>query len=317
MWAIQYHRYGDPSVLRREDVPRPTLRRDEVLIETISSGVSLIDLMYRSGRLRLHGVGFPKQPGFDALGIVRESRIDGIRPGTWAWGVLGLEPTRRRGTAVEYLAIDAGRIGVFPEGFVPDAAVGSLTLGALTALRSLRDGARLTAGERVLVVGASGAVGTAALQLARLSGAEADAVCGSRGRDLCLRLGARRVFDHADHSIGSVQNAENYDVVLIAAGSAADWLGAVRPHGRAVLTRADTWIRTVPSALRRRARVRGIAAGHSSADLTWLAGQVAAGRLSPVVDKAYRVEHLFDAHDEYGHGGTAGSRLIHHRPGPG
>ena len=73
MWATQYHRYGDPSVLQKDEVARPTLRRGEVLIETVSSGVSDIDLIYRSGRARAHGMGFPKQPGFDVLGIVRES----------------------------------------------------------------------------------------------------------------------------------------------------------------------------------------------------------------------------------------------------
>ena len=120
MWAVQYHRYGGPSVLRRELVPRPVLRPGEVLLETVAGGVSLIDLLYRSGRVRLHGAGFPKQPGFDALGIVRESRVAGIRPGAWAWTVLGLEPARRRGTAVELLAVEADRLG---EGFEGEVRV--------------------------------------------------------------------------------------------------------------------------------------------------------------------------------------------------
>ncbi|MEZ5089786.1 MAG: hypothetical protein R2719_08685 [Micropruina sp.] len=140
MWAVQYHRYGGPSVLRRELVPRPVLRPGEVLLETVAGGVSLIDLLYRSGRVRLHGAGFPKQPGFDALGIVRESRVAGIRPGAWAWTVLGLEPARRRGTAVELLAVEADRLGVFPDGFVPDPAAARSRSG-----RSLRSRACATA----------------------------------------------------------------------------------------------------------------------------------------------------------------------------
>lgn len=312
MWAVQYHRYGGPSVLRRERVPRPVLRPGEVLLETVAGGVSLIDLLYRSGRVRLHGAGFPKQPGFDALGIVRESRVAGIRPGAWAWTVLGLEPARRRGTAVELLAVDADRLGVFPDGFVPDPAAGALPLGALTALKGLRDGLRVAAGQRVLVVGAGGAVGTAAIQLARGLDAEVDAVCGPRGRGVCLALGAREAFDHTG-STRRLRNGGGYDAVLVAAGRAADWLGALRPRGRLAITRADRWLRTLPHALIRRRWIGSVAAGHGAADLTWLAGEVAAGRLAPVVDRAYRVDELARAHAEHGRGGTAGARLVHYR----
>ena len=204
MWAVQYHRYGDPSVLKTEEVAVRKPKPGEVMVETVSSGVSAIDLMYRSGKLRMHGVGFPKQTGFDVLGIVRESRVPGIEADRWVWAVLDVEPLRRRGTAVQYLTVGSERIGAFPEEFVPPAEAGSLPLGSLTALRGIRDGVR-----------------------------------------------ARR-------------------------------------------------------------RIGAIAAGHKAAELTELAQLVAAGNLRPVVDRTYAVTDLARAHEEFGKGGTAGSRLICH-----
>ncbi|HBX81396.1 MAG: zinc-binding dehydrogenase [Propionibacteriaceae bacterium] len=312
MWAMQYHRYGAADVIQREEAAAPTLATDEVLVRTTSSGVSAIDLMYRAGQLRIHGFGFPKQPGFDALGQVVESRNPAIRPGTWVWTVLGLEPRRTRGTAVELLTLDPSRVGVFPDDFVPDPTVGSLPLGALTALKSLRDIARLQRGERVLIVGAGGAVGTAAVQLATILGARADAVCGAKGLELCAALGAEQVVDHADADVQAIQHGHAYDVVLVAAGRGTDWLDAVRPGGRMVLTRLDTWVAGLPAAWRGRVRTLGVAAGHDSGDLTWLAQQVAAGGLRPTVGVTYPMTDLARAHADYGHGGTAGARLIVH-----
>ena len=190
MWAVQYHRYGDPSVLKTEEVAVRKPKPGEVMVETVSSGVSAIDLMYRSGKLRMHGVGFPKQTGFDILGIVRESRVPGLKAGRWVWVVLDVEPLRRRGTAVQYLTVGSERIGAFPEEFVPPAEAGSLPLGSLTALRGIRDGVRARYGERLLIVGAGGAVGLAAIQLAVALGVETDAVCGARAIELCRGRGA-------------------------------------------------------------------------------------------------------------------------------
>lgn len=313
MWAMQYHRYGDETVLQREGVPLPALRRGEVLTETVSSGVSAIDALYRSGRVRAHGLRFPKQPGFDAVGIVRESRAAAIRPGRWVWSVLGLEPFRARGTAVEFLRVDAGRVGLFPAGFTPSVDVGGLALGALTALVAVRDRARTAAGSRALVVGAGGAVGTAAVQLARAAGATVDAVCGARGRDVCLALGAATAHRHDDPGIEAVRRSAAYETVIVATGNPAAWLGALRPGGRAAVTRGDAYLRALPAAARARRTMRSVAAGHSASDLTLLAEMVAAGALVPIIDRTYRIDDLATAHRELGHGGSAGARLVVHR----
>ena len=162
MWAVQYHRCGGPEVLRVEDVPAPRLREGQVLVRTLASAVSRIDVMYRRGRLP-HGL-FPKQTGFDAVGQVVDSRTEAIVPGTWVAVVLGLEPLRSRGTTVELLAVEPSRCGLFPHGYTPRVEDCALVLGGLTALRALRDGVRIRPGERMLVVGAGGPVGLAAIQ---------------------------------------------------------------------------------------------------------------------------------------------------------
>ncbi len=310
MWAIQYHRYGGPEVLRLDTVPAPETPEHGVVIRTISSGVSAIDAYYRTGAVRAHGVGFPKRPGFDAFGRVVSSRDPALPEGAWVWTVLGLEPLRTRGTAVELLAVESSRVGRFPNGYLPDAAVGSLALGALTALVGLRDRLGVAAGQRVLVVGAAGAVGLAAVQLAVHLGALVDAVCGPAGLDACRRAGAHEAHDRA--AIDPAEFTAAYDRILVAAGSPGAWLPALAPHGRLAATRLDAWLRTVARHPRALGRTRPVAAGNRGADLTQLAGLVAAGALKPVVGRTYAVADLSRAHAELGSGGTAGARLIRH-----
>lgn len=312
MWAWNYHRYGDPHVMRLESVPMPEPPRDGMVVETVSSGVSMIDALYRSGTVRLHGIGFPKRPGFDALGQVTASRNRAYPVGCWVWTVLGLEPLRTRGTAVQYLPLDPARVGRFPDGFVPDQSVGSLPLGALTALVALRDRLHVRPGQRVLVVGAAGAVGVAAIQLARHLGARVDAVCGSAGVEGCVSMGAEQVFDHAaTHHDGP---AAAYERILVAAGQAAAWFGALKPGGVIACARIDAWVRGLPAAVRRGVGIRSVAAGHASADLTLLAGLVATGELRYHVGRTYPIAELPRAHAELGDGGTRGARLVIHRP---
>lgn len=320
MWAVVFHRYGGPGVLEMMEAPVPRLRPGEVLVRTASSGLSAVDLDYRSGAVRPHGLGFPKQTGFDALGQVVDSRSAHVPVGAWVWCVLGLEPLRRRGTAVEYLAIDDTRVGLFPQGWIPPEQLGSLPLGALTALCALRDAARAQPGQRILVVGAGGAVGTAALQLARMRGIEADAVAGASGLEVCAELSAQEVVDRHDSRGMERLRRGPYDAVILAAGRAEDWIEAVRPAGRMALTRpAAAWpgLCCTSRVLRRRLVLRPVLAGHEADDLTRLASLAARGRLRPVVGRTYGIEDLVRAHAEYGRGGTSGARLIIHRRGAG
>lgn len=290
----------------------PVLRPGEVLLETVAGGVSLIDLLYRSGRVRLHGAGFPKQPGFDALGIVRESR--GRRHPSRSVGV----DRARTGAGP---AAGARRSSCSP--WTPTASVSSRTASSPTppparsrSGRSPRSRACATASGSRPGSGCSSwarAVRSGRRRSAFARGLDAgvDAVCGPRGRGVCLALGAREAFDHT----GSTRRPQRRRVTPSWSPPGAPPTGwsALRPRGRLAITRADRWLRTLPHALIRRRRIGSVAAGHGAADLTWLAGEVAAGRLAPVVDRAYRVDELARAHAEHGRGGTAGARLVHYR----
>ncbi len=313
MWAIEYDRYGPPEVLELRERRAPALREGQVLVRTLASGLSRIDCLYREGAMRLHGVGFPKQTGFDALGQVVESRCPEISQGSWVSVVLGIEPLRRRGTAVELLAVERSRIGLFPEGFAPSADHAGLVLGSLTSLRALRDGLRVLPGHRVLIVGGGGAVGVAAIQLARLLGATADAVCGSAASETVLALGASKSFDHRSAEDVNQALSGSYDAVLVAAGDPVLWLSAARRGGRVAYVDADSGLRGAVKARGSGVSTSLITAGNGADDLSWLAAQMASGLLKPVVGQRYAITDIQRAHAELGTLPTCGARVIDHQ----
>ena len=312
MWAVQYHRSGGPGVLRVEEVPHPVLRPGQILVRTLASGVSRIDALYRRGRLP-HGLSFPKQTGFDAVGEVVASRSDSIKVGDQVAVVLGLEPLRGRGTTVELLAVEPSRCGRFPAGYVPAVEDCALVLGGLTALRAVRDGLRTRSGDHVLVVGAGGPVGLAALQIACGCGASVDAVAGKAALDQCKDFGAVDVYDYRCAEAERVRGSRRYDGVVVAAGNPAAWFRAARRGAAVVLTDGGAWPRSLPAAARAGARSVPIAAGHDHKDLTWLARRIATGELVPVIGRRYGVQAVFRAHAALGSGGTCGARIIDHQ----
>lgn len=330
MSAITYHRYGPEDVLTRWTVETPSPTENECLIRVAASGVSRLDVLYRSGKLRLHGRGFPKGTGFDFLGEVVESRIpDQVPVGRWVWGVLGIEPFRSRGTAAEYLAVTRRQVGLFPAGYVPSLEVGALTLGALTALAALRQGLGVLPGQRILVAGGSGAVGSAALQICRVLDAEVDALTSAANSDLCQELGARNTFDYRDLPSATA----NYDAAVVAAGDPLVYRRYVRPGGAAVCVAGDDWLRARwddrPALLgsshdrtawlgsrrggqRPAVALRKLAAGPDPIALDWLAAQVVEGTLRPVVARRYGVADIVEAHRDTATGHSRGGRLVVH-----
>ena len=315
MWAVQYHRSGGPEVLRVEEIAAPSPRDGQVLVRTLASGVSRIDALYRRGRLP-HGPTFPKQTGFDAIGEVVQGRAGAIRPGDRVAVVLGLEPLRGRGTTVELLAVEPSRCGAFPAGYEPRVEDCALVLGGLTALRAVRDGLRPRRGERVLVVGAGGPVGLAAIQIARGAGAVVDAVAGSAALEECLGLGADEAYDYRGEEAAQLRASRRYGGMVVAAGRPSDWFTAVRRGGRAALTDGGAWPGSVVRAVRAGVRSIPIAAGHGSGDLRWLARRIVGGDLVPVVGRRYGVGEVGRAHAELGTGPTRGARIIDHRRMP-
>lgn len=168
-------------------------------------------------------------------------------------------------------------------------------------------------------MGAGGAVGTAAIQRARIGGAQVDAVSGAAGLSTCTELGASETFDYRDErATAALQRSGRYDVVVLASGDGDTWLGALRAGGRMALTRPEPptgWAGRLPDILGRGLRVRPVTAGSDGRDLSLLARMVAAGGLRPVVGARYTVDGLAQAHTDLAGsgGGIRGARLILHR----
>ena len=320
MRAAVYRRFGAPEVVQVEDVAIPTPGPDEVLIRVHASTVSAADHRTRSGEipkgLRLlagFSIGFlrPRRPvlGMDAAGIVEAvgSRVTRFRPGDEVIAMLGA----RFGGHAEYALISQnGGIAAKPANLDFADAV-SVVFGGITALAFLN---RVCTGpgNRVLVNGASGAVGSAAVQLAKHRGARVTAVTSAAHRDLVLRLGVDEVIDYAVSDFAA--NGELYDVIVDCVGNAPFERAAasVRPGGALLLVVTDRK-GLFGAARQSRASGKVVSAAsvpytpESMAALSRLAGS---GVIRPVIDRSYPLADIVDAHRYVDAGHKAGSVIL-------
>lgn len=302
--------WGGVDQLRVGDWPRPSLRRDEVLVEVHAASLNPRDWMIREGRYPFQPF-VPRPPlilGSDVSGVVVEL---GKNVTSFALGqpVFGMQPTSRGfGAHAELVAIPATALAPKPATVDHQHAAG-VPLAALTALQALREQARLTAGQHVLVVGASGGVGSYAVQIARCLGARVTAVASGRNQDLVAELGAERVFDYeqVDPWAGaSLEGGAPYGVVfdVIGRGSLA--------RGRPVLAAGGTYVTTIPRRRQivewlvsrvmgpfrpaaRRARV--VMVRSDGRQLRELAGWMDEGKLRTVVDSVFPLAEIAKAHE--------------------
>ena len=221
MRAIVQHAYGAPrDVLRPGQVQRPSPGAGDVLIRVRATSVNTPDWATVAGVpaiLRL-GIGLrrPRRPvrGSDVAGVVEAvgPQVTDLRPGDEVFGSLwGAAARTRPGTFAEYAAVPASQVVRKPAGLTFEDAAASVMAG-LTALTAMRDVGQTGAGSRVLVNGASGGVGTMAVQLAASMGAEVTGVCGTRNAELVRSLGAARVIDYATEDF--TRDRQRYDLIL-------------------------------------------------------------------------------------------------------
>lgn len=303
MKAIVCRRYGPPDVLELVELPKPAPRDREVLIRVRATTVTAGDWRTRSldvprgfglvSRLAL-GVSRPRQPilGMELAGDVEAVGKDvrAFRPGdaVFAYG---------SACYVEYRCVrEDGLLAPKPAALSYEEAA-ALSFGGTTALDFFRRG-RLRRGDRVLVNGASGGVGTAAVQLARHLGAEVTAVCSTGNVELVRGLGAHRVIDYRREDF--TRSGEAWDVVLDAAGTAPfSRSGAsLRPGGRLLVvlgTLGDNLRAPWISMTSGKRVVAGVARARAE-DLRLLASLAGAGELRPVIDRSYPLERMRDAH---------------------
>lgn len=240
MKAILYDRFGGPEVLRPGDVPEPVPSRGELLVRIRASSMNPLDWKIRSGTMKfLSGAKFPKQTGFDFSGIVEAcgANVVGLKPGDEVLG--GTNPFNpSQGTFAEKCVARAGWVLRKPArlSFEEAAAAPGAGLSALQALRQCRVGK----GTRTLLIGASGGLGTFAIQIAKAHGAHVTAVCGPRGVDLCARLGADVVIDRSRTEF--LKGSETYDAILDLAAIYS--FSACRP----LLAPRGSYLHTMPGA---------------------------------------------------------------------
>ncbi|GAA1306261.1 NAD(P)-dependent alcohol dehydrogenase [Saccharothrix xinjiangensis] len=311
MKAIAQDRYGSPDVLLLSEVDRPSPADDEVLVRVRAATVNARDWHVMRGdpylaRLLPGVMGFrgPKVRirGTDFAGVVEAvgGRVTRLRPGDEVYGEVD-------GAFAEYVRAPEGVVDRKPANLTFEQAA-ALPLAANTALMGLRDEGRVRAGQRVLVNGASGGVGTFAVQIGKWLGAEVTAVCGARNVDLVTSLGADHVIDYGQDDF--TRDAGRYDVVfdLVGNHSLTALRRTLKPGGALVLSGggASTGgsflgpmgliIRgSLSAALVRRHRIAVLEARPSAENLATLRELAEAGAVTPVIDRTYALDEVPDA----------------------
>lgn len=308
--------YGSPDVLVLSERPRPVPRSDEILVRVRATTVSSGDSRVRAARfpwglalLARLGLGItgPRKPvlGVDFAGTVEQvgADVDRFQPGDAVMGMNGMA----MGCHAGYVIVKAtGAVAGKPPSLSFAEAV-SLCFGGTTAMHFLRK-AGLAAGERIAVIGASGAVGSAMVQLARHRGARVTAITSGRNADLVTGLGAHDVIDYTDGS--AARQTATYDVIADTVGATTfrQALPQLEADGRFLAISTD-----LPGMLARRAgtkrSISGVAAERAEdvAELARLAGE---GVLKPVIDSEFPFDRLPEAHALVDSGRKRGSVVV-------
>jgi NADPH:quinone reductase-like Zn-dependent oxidoreductase len=309
MQACIYEAYGAADVVTLGDVERPTVKAGEVLVKVHAAGVTTADWRFRAaafptgfklaGRLML-GLFRPRNPvlGMDFAGTVAAvgKNVTRFQIGDRVFGATS--PMRRAAHAEYVVVAESGAIARTPAG-LSDQEAAAIPFGGSSALAFLRDFGRLRAGQRVLIVGGSGSVGTWAVQVARHLGAEVTAVCSSGNLELVRSLGAHHTVDYTSGDVLGDPN-KKYDLIFDTIGvtscaSCRDRLaddGTYLPLNSGV---REIWQALLTSRSKGK-RVKYAVSGNTRVGLETLAGLVESAVLKPVVDRVYPMAQIAEAH---------------------
>ncbi|MFC2079182.1 NAD(P)-dependent alcohol dehydrogenase [Candidatus Bipolaricaulota bacterium] len=305
MKAIVYTKYGSPAVLRFEDVDKPFPKDNEVLIRIHAACVNYATSAYVRGKPRalrtIYGLVGPKHriPGSDVAGRVEAVGKDvaQLNPGDEVFGDLA---ECGFGAFAEFACAPEDQLALKPSNATFEEAA-SVPQAGLVALQGLRHKGRIESGQRVLICGASGGIGTFAVQIAKSFGADVTGVCSTRNVELVYSLGADHVIDYTQQDFAA--SGQQYDLILATVGyrSIRDYERALTPTGRYVMS-GGSMKQIMEASLRGPSlskaggkQLCSVSHKTSQDDLRFMKGLIEAGQVRPVVDRSFPLSEAADA----------------------
>jgi NADPH:quinone reductase-like Zn-dependent oxidoreductase len=311
MQAVIFDSYGSIDVLRVAAIATPSPQADQVLVRVRAAAVNPKDTFIRKGRFRqFTGQQFPMQTGFDFAGEVAAmgDRVDAIVPGTPVFGMLDGWHGQ---TCAQYLAVHTNQLAAKPPALSFEAAA-ALPLVSLTALQALRDEGGLQPGQRVCINGASGGVGSMAVQIARILGASVTAISSAGNHDFLQQLGADACIDYRTTAI--TDSRQPFDLFFDVFGN--HLFDAVRP----ILTPQGVYVSTVlrpevfaaieQTQSRPGPKAKLVVVHADALDLATIAEWCVAGRLKPVIQDVFPMARIAAAHQQQESKHTRGKIVV-------
>lgn len=305
MKAMVYHNYGSPDVLNLEEVPKPIPQDNEVLVKVLGASVAAGDwhvLRADPFLVRfMYGLLRPKHKilGSDVAGRVEAvgKNVRQFQPGDEVFGSLS---ECGFGAFAEYVAAPEHALALKPINLTFEEAA-AVPVSAITALQGLRDQGHIQPGQKVLINGASGGVGTFAVQIAKSFGAEVTAVCSTSKIDLVRSLGANHIIDYTKEDF--TQNGQQYDLILAANGyhPIAAYQRALRPQGIYVMTGGSTaqmfqamllgpWL-----SRNNNQKMGNLLVKLNQQDLIFMKELIESGKVTPIIDRRFSLHDVADA----------------------
>lgn len=297
MKAVAFDRYGSAEELQYRELSKPIAKSNELLVRVRASSVNPVDWKIRQGHLQLlTGFNFPRIVGSDISGVVVEvgREVTKFQPGDEVYTFLN---PINGGACAEYAVVPESDAAIKPKNITHTEAA-AVPIAGLTALQSLRDLGQLQSGNKVLINGASGGVGTFTVQVAKAMNAEVTGVCSAKNRELVKSLGADFVLDYAE--VDFTQQSDKYDIILDAVGTRtfAECEKVLQPEG--------VYISTLPS-LENLApmltswfisgkKAKLIVANANTRDLDALRELIESDQVEPIVDRTYSLAEVAAAH---------------------
>lgn len=319
MRAIVHNTYGSPDVLEFQEIEMPEVTDDGVLVRVRAASINPADMYSLSGRpLLVRARGGLFKPKNNRLGIDFAGTVEAVGKDVTAFRINDEVFGGKSGALAEYVCVRDGFV-LKPANLTFEEAA-SVPVAAITALQGLRDKGKLRPGQKVLINGASGGVGTFAVQIAKVLGAEVTGVCSSRNIELVRSLGADHVIDYTREDY--TRSDRRYDLILDLAGNKS-WSESRRivnpqgtlvivgaPKGNALIGPLSHIAKVRIAAIRSSQNVLFFIAQINHADMTVLRELLESGKVKPVIDRSYPSSQMADAFRHLGEGHAQGKIVL-------